>query len=34
LAEAYEKAIFLTPEELVAAKDYITANWKKVVYGK
>lgn len=33
-AEAYEKAVFLTVEELTEAKTYITENWRKVVYGE
>jgi len=33
-AEAYEKAVFPTVEELTEIKAYITDNWRKVVYGE
>ncbi len=33
-AEAYEKAVFLTVEEQTEMKEYITANWRKEVYGE
>jgi len=33
-AEAYEKAVFLTVEELQEVNNYITTNWRKVVYGE
>ena len=33
-AEAYEKAVFLSVEELTEVKTYITENWRKVVYGE
>ena len=33
-AEAYEKAVFLTVEELQEVNTYITTNWRKVVYGE
>jgi len=33
-AEAYEKAVFLTVDELTASKTYITENWRKVVFGE
>jgi len=33
-AEAYEKAVFPTVEELDEIKAYITENWRKVVYGE
>jgi putative spermidine/putrescine transport system substrate-binding protein len=33
-AEAYEKAVFLSVEEFTEAKEYITENWRKVVYGE
>jgi putative spermidine/putrescine transport system substrate-binding protein len=33
-AEAYEKATFLTVEQLQVANKYITDNWRKVVYGE
>jgi len=33
-AQVYEKAVFLTVDELTASKTYITENWRKVVYGE
>jgi putative spermidine/putrescine transport system substrate-binding protein len=33
-AEAYEKAVFLTVDQLTASKTYITENWRKVVFGE
>ena len=33
-AELYQKATFLTVEQLNASKAYITDNWRKVVYGE
>jgi putative spermidine/putrescine transport system substrate-binding protein len=33
-AAAYEKATFLTVDQLQAANKYITENWRKVVYGE
>lgn len=33
-AEAYEKAVFLTVDELTEVKTYITENWRKVVFGE
>jgi len=33
-AELYQKATFLTVEQLNASKTYITDNWRKVVYGE
>jgi putative spermidine/putrescine transport system substrate-binding protein len=33
-AELYQKATFLTVEQLTASKTYITDNWRKVVYGE
>jgi putative spermidine/putrescine transport system substrate-binding protein len=33
-ADAYEKAIFPTVEQLQETKTYITENWRKVVYGE
>jgi putative spermidine/putrescine transport system substrate-binding protein len=33
-AEAYEKAVFLSVDELQAANTYITENWRKVVFGE
>ena len=33
-AAAYEKATFLTIDQLTAANKYITENWRKVVYGE
>jgi putative spermidine/putrescine transport system substrate-binding protein len=33
-AEDASRAIFLTTEQLTAAKTYITDNWRKVVYGE
>jgi putative spermidine/putrescine transport system substrate-binding protein len=33
-AELYQKAVFLTVEQLNASKAYITDNWRKVVYGE
>jgi putative spermidine/putrescine transport system substrate-binding protein len=33
-AENYAKAVFLTVDELTAAKTYITENWRKVVFGE
>jgi putative spermidine/putrescine transport system substrate-binding protein len=33
-AEAYEKAVFLTVEQLQESNQYITENWRKVVYGE
>ncbi|MDP1715342.1 MAG: substrate-binding domain-containing protein [Anaerolineales bacterium] len=33
-AEAYEKAVFPTVDELTTTKTYITDNWRKVVYGE
>jgi putative spermidine/putrescine transport system substrate-binding protein len=33
-AAAYEKATFLTVDQLQAANKYITDNWRKVVYGE
>jgi len=33
-AQVYEKAVFLTVNELTASKTYITENWRKVVYGE
>jgi putative spermidine/putrescine transport system substrate-binding protein len=30
-ADAYKQAVFLTPEEMIAAKDYIVKNWVQVV---
>jgi len=33
-AAAYEKAVFLTVDELTKSKTYITENWRKVVFGE
>jgi putative spermidine/putrescine transport system substrate-binding protein len=33
-AEMYQKAVFLTVDQLNASKTYITENWRKVVYGE
>jgi len=33
-AELYQKATFLTVEQLNTSKAYITDNWRKVVYGE
>jgi putative spermidine/putrescine transport system substrate-binding protein len=33
-ADAYEKAVFPTVDQLTTAKTYITENWRKVVYGE
>ncbi len=33
-AEDYARAVFLTVDELTAAKTYITENWRKVVFGE
>ncbi len=33
-AELYQKATFLTVDQLNASKAYITDNWRKVVYGE
>jgi putative spermidine/putrescine transport system substrate-binding protein len=33
-AEAYEKATFMTVDQLQVANKYITDNWRKVVYGE
>lgn len=33
-AEDYEKATFLTVDQLNTSKTYITENWRKVVYGE
>jgi putative spermidine/putrescine transport system substrate-binding protein len=33
-AEAYQKAVFPTVEQLQASNKYITENWRKVVYGE
>jgi putative spermidine/putrescine transport system substrate-binding protein len=33
-AEAYEKATFLTVDQLQVSNTYITENWRKVVYGE
>jgi putative spermidine/putrescine transport system substrate-binding protein len=33
-AEAYQKATFLTVEQLQVANKYITENWRRVVYGE
>jgi putative spermidine/putrescine transport system substrate-binding protein len=33
-AAAYEKAVFLTVDQLTASKTYITENWRKVVFGE
>jgi putative spermidine/putrescine transport system substrate-binding protein len=33
-AEAYEKAVFLTVEQLQESNAYITENWRRVVYGE
>ncbi|MEJ2264541.1 MAG: ABC transporter substrate-binding protein, partial [Anaerolineales bacterium] len=33
-AEAYQKAVFPTIEQLQASNKYITENWRKVVYGE
>jgi putative spermidine/putrescine transport system substrate-binding protein len=33
-AEAYEKAVFLTVEQLQESNKYITENWRKVVFGE
>jgi hypothetical protein len=33
-AENYKKATFLTVEQLQAATEYITTNWRKVVFGE
>ncbi|NMC13658.1 MAG: extracellular solute-binding protein [Chloroflexi bacterium] len=33
-AEDYERAVFLTVDELTEAKTYITENWRKVVFGE
>lgn len=33
-ADLYNKAVFLTVEQLNTSKTYITDNWRKVVYGE
>lgn len=33
-AEAYQKATFLTVDQLQVANQYITENWRRVVYGE
>ena len=33
-AAAYEKAVFLTVDQLTKSKTYITENWRKVVFGE
>jgi putative spermidine/putrescine transport system substrate-binding protein len=33
-AEAYQKATFLTVDQLQVANKYITENWRRVVYGE
>ena len=33
-AAAYEKAVFLTVQQLNDSKKYITENWRKVVFGE
>lgn len=33
-AEDYERAVFLTVDELTESKTYITENWRKVVFGE
>lgn len=33
-AEAYERATFLTVDQLQASNAYITENWRRVVYGE
>lgn len=33
-AEAYQKAVFPTVDQLQASNKYITENWRKVVYGE
>lgn len=33
-AENYERATFLSVEQLQASNAYITENWRRVVYGE